>query len=267
MAIRSQRQTFDRMISERRMSGPEKTYDDMDLEQLKKRLEVMYQYRNDDIRDVDAGNGVDHTTGQVQNVCHQHYYKSFKDYQTTMGVDYSLSLGDINDAIDALSYCTCNGRSIQACNCVSRSTGNTCDCNLRAPYQCNCYHRHGGKYDPECRVHCLKVTSVGCACVSRNAEVSCDCHGRCSCNIVNEYTMEPAPASCTCVSRSYGDPCRCHARTAPPAKPNYEGDASACPSKWNKKTDVCDCVNRTSQTLCEYHEKSYAYSTVLQKPF
>lgn len=261
MALRSLRQTYDRMVNEKLVSGTPNN-DWKDLSTLKARIDTMYRYRNDAIRDNDTvSRPADNTPGKVQNVCRQHNYTSFKQFQQKTGVDYSMSIGDLNDALDAMAFCTCNSRMIQECNCVSRTVGNYCTCHQRASNYCDCFYRSGGKYDPACACHVRSGAGCAhenCSCRSRSTLHDCDCHGRCSCNVVNEYEMRTAKdvlgsSACRCVSRQYGDYCQCHARTVAAQPMNYTGDASTCPSHWDIQQDYCQCVNRTSSVACEYH--------------
>jgi len=258
MALRSLKNTYSRMVDDIRQSGPANN-DWKDLATLKDRLDKMYKYRNNEIIDSDPRNSNDDTPGQIHNVCTQHYYKSFKDFQQKMGVDYSLSIGDIDNALDSMPYCTCNGRSMQACKCVARDAGDHCSCNVRAPIGCACVYRNGGKYGSPCAINSY---NFGCSCVSRAATRDCDCNGRCSCNVVNEYTMktyrqklndEGITETCRCVSRQLGDVCLCHARTVA-AQPPTHRHTMGCNTKYNVPQKYCDCVQRTSSISCEYHE-------------
>lgn len=290
MALRSLKQTYERMVNELRMSGSSNSYSD--LNSLKKKIDTMYAYRSNKIQDPDPSNFPDNTPGRIQNICHQHFYNTFDDFQEKTGVSYSLSIGDLNNAMDKMAYCTCNSRSADGCNCVSRQLGNTCDCNVRNPIECNCVYRHGGKYDPIC---ICNARYAGCACVSRTSQIDCDCHGRCACNVVNEYTMQDPKTvgDCSCVSRTYGNVCECHNRTVAPYA-NCECQARTLPGPctcdqrtpvsqsgcvWNFQsrcdcqhrsaaateacacnyrtganvTDYCACVSRTSNASCAYH--------------
>lgn len=279
MSIRSLKQTIDRMNNELRCAGTLNNYND--LNDLKNKIDIMYDYRNDNIRDADTGTD-DDTVNEIANLCSQHFYKSYLEYLNKNSLTKeTLSIGDINNALDNMSYCSCNSRQIQNCGCVSRITGNYCNCNVRNPYICSCVSRTAGKYDPLC--YC-NTRDSGCDCVSRMTTNNCDCNGRCSCNSVNEYSMTPIDEmdqECTCVSRQYGDFCQCNIRTITQVQ-NCECQArtannpsSTAPSGWdgycgshmlptsynkcscNSRTsstdseDYCLCFSRTSSLMCE----------------
>ena len=281
MAIRSLKETYRRMVEEKKMSG-QAADNFSDLRSLENRLAVMYRYRNNELQDSDS-NTEDDSPGRIENICSEHYYSSFSDYQNKHGLKYSLSIGDLNDAMDGMSYCTCNGRQIEGCNCVARYYGDVCNCDVRNPIECTCRARDGGKYDPEC--YCNTRYS-GCSCVSRTQSVDCDCHGRCSCNIVNEFTMSVPAAECSCVAREAGDECLCHVRTTAVVTPCdcQARSAVSCPNDGNQwasgycgrhaapthknaclcnsrnaqdEFSYCSCVSRTASVQCGYHVKDY----------
>lgn len=280
MALRSLKQTYERMVNELQSSGSSASYNDLKV--LKEKIDTMYRYRNDEIQDVDPRNNGDDTPGVIANVCHQHFFRSFDEFQKRTGVSYSLSIGDLNNAMDQMAFCTCNSRSIQGCDCVLRQLGNTCNCNARNPIDCGCVYRYGGKYSPSCVCH---TRYAGCDCVTRTSSQDCDCHGRCSCNVVKEYTMTDPKTitNCTCVSRQFGDACQCHTRSVAQTTPcECQSRAVECngvsnaPHGWDKycgehekpttrgacqcnartspqENDYCVCVERTSTVMCEYH--------------
>lgn len=242
MAILDQQTIYKKQTEERLVGGHSDDANDKyeDLDSLKRKLDVMYQYRNNEIKDADNTGTIDKSPGVIENVCNMHAYKSFTEYQQAIGVDYSLSLGDLNDALNAMSYCTCNSRSLGGCNCVTRTAGNSCSCNLRSPYTCMCVYRNGNKYVQGCN---CDVRDSGCSCVSRTSSAGCSCNSRCSCNVVNEYEKAVPPKECTCVSRNYDTGCQCDARTVtydkaknPPSGPCNIVDASS----------GCLCVARDS---------------------
>lgn len=185
---------------------------DKDLASLKQKIDVMYKYRNNEIQDEDLMKHTyaDDTPNVINNKCYSHLYNSFDEYQKTIGTSYSLSIGDLDDALNAMSYCTCNARSIEGCYCVTRTGGDSCQCYLRSPYTCACVVRSGNKYVSSCNCN---VQDVGCNCVSRVTNSSCECNTRCSCNVVNEYDINEPPTECTCVSREFDSGCKCNART------------------------------------------------------
>lgn len=257
MAIRSLRQTYERMLNEKHQSGAASPDDVAHLEALKSRIDKMYDYRNNTIQDADPNNREDSSRGVVNNICYQHYYKSFDEFQKDMGTSYSLSVGDLNDALDQMAYCTCNARQIQHCDCVARDLGNICNCNTRRTDICDCRWRDGGKYNPACACQARKLA---CECQSRSQGVSCSCHGRCSCHSVNEYSMIDSKEhnACNCVSREYGDYCQCHSRESSfdPVEPcqcqaRTESVVATCAcmarrAPWPHKGG-CECQNRTGQ--------------------
>ncbi len=94
----------------------------------------------------------------------------------------SLSLRDIHKVVSNLSKCSCNARKTEGCFCQNRQFNN-CECNLHND-QLKCNTREGSY---------------------------CDCNGRCSCNMVSEYSV------CSCVTRgTIGQPfkqrCTCNVR-------------------------------------------------------
>lgn len=189
-----------------KQSAPGPQTQPYDLESALQKLDTMYKYRNDEIRDNDKDGK------EIRNLCEAHIYTDFEDYQKKKNRYLSVSLGDINDAIDDIAYCTCNARQKPGCDCVARTSGNRCSCNVRYIYDCTCVSRNGNKYTPYCTCN---SRVGGCSCVSRTPSVSCTCNARCSCNIVNEYTeKEPVSEECTCVARTYSsDHCECNGRT------------------------------------------------------
>ena len=213
------------------------------LQALNSSLKELLKYRNGANSAPASGqDGKDDTNGIVQNICNAHFYTSFAAYLTEIGQPTStMSLGNMNDMLDALTNCTCNGRQIRNCSCVSRELGNSCACNTRTAPQCTCEARNGSKYGSAC--DCLSRL-VMCQCVSRSSEsVSCSCDGRCSCNVVNEFSMDPAKpiGYCQCVSRDSAgapDTCQCHTRTVP----TYQ----IGPNSKMQGTYTCDCQTRGS---------------------
>ena len=261
MAIRSLRQTYERMINEKYQSGAANPDEVAQLENLKNRIDKMYAYRNNTLQDADPNNREDLSRGVVNNICYQHYYKSFDEFQKDMGTSYSLSIGDLNDALDQMAFCTCNARQIQHCDCVARDMGNTCDCNARRVDICDCLWRDGGKYNPSCACN---ARHLSCECQARSQGISCSCHGRCSCHSVNEYSMiDPKEhRTCDCVSREYGDQCQCHSRESTFAPV----EACQCQARTEFSVPTCACRVRHSSWLhggglrCECRDRTAQYT-------
>lgn len=279
-------------MNDRLMSGSENSYNQ--LTNLREKLQVLYDYRNDIRRDIDTGTD-DNTPKAIQNICTQHYYSSFEKYLESQNLPItSLSIGDIHNAVQQISYCSCNSRNIDNCKNVVTTTINgtqiLCQCNLRNPVTCTCQSRTGGKYDPLCN---CDTRYAGCSCVERSALAVCECNGRCSCNAVNEYTMTPPPdkndegVKCLCESRDYDNGCQCFVRTITPISPcDCQARTATCngvgnaPNGWDKycgshtrpttqgqctcnyrdtttAVDYCDCYNRTAAELCQCNLRSY----------
>ena len=242
MALLDQFSIYDKEVNTKLVGGhsddSNNRYESLSV--LKDKIDIMYKYRNNQIKDIDNTETKDNSPGIIENICNAHSFKSFDDYQKANGIYYSLSLGDLNDALDNMSYCTCNSRSVEGCDCVVRTSGKTCQCNLRSPYECMCVIRTGNKYVQVCNCN---IRDNSCSCVNRTTSAGCSCNSRCSCNVVNEYDKMPPPTSCTCVTRYYDSGCQCDARTVSydkavnvPSGPCYIVDASS----------GCSCVARQS---------------------
>ena len=249
-------------MNERNCAGAESAHDQ--LTDLLNKINIMYQYRNDQRRD----------SGVVRNACYQHWYGSYGDYLHAKGLSQNpltLSIGNLDQATSNIAYCSCNARQIGGCSCVSViNQGARCSCNVRNPYTCECHSRTGGKYDPVCYCDTRNAAEGGslCNCVSRSGSLYCDCNARCTCNSVSEFTMTPEAAirasnGCTCESRQYADrcenhysysaaPCQCQNRAI-----NCNGVSNA-PNGWD---GYCGWHKRpTTRGICQCNERSSSYN-------
>ena len=252
------------------------------LTNLTDKMNIMFQYRNDDLRDADPEKNNDNTPNEIENKCIEHYHENYTEYLKSKGLEGDeLSVGDVNNTLIETSHCSCNAREQGGCYCVSRTLGNYCNCNVRNPIQCSCVARSGGKYDPVC---VCNVRYTGCDCVSRVTSSGCQCHTRCSCNAVNEYTMTPVAEmdkTCLCQNRMFDHGCQCYTRTISAVEPcecQYRGSSctanETAPGDWadfctehqnpsasgactcNSRSaisdrDYCVCYSRTGAIMCQ----------------
>lgn len=181
--------------------------------------------------------------------CTGHNYASYAAFQQTIGYHGDEeSTGDYNRALDNMTYCTCESRFANACDCQQRTDHNWCQCDARNVYTCDCQSRSGGKYGPPpCNCN-GRIASI-CGCRQRDVTVDCTCDGRCSCNAVKEFSMVPPNDACTC-NGVFQTGCACQNRAA-----------TMC------VTHSCACHNRSSVLVngpCTCNARRYRYSYAYQ---
>ena len=188
MSVLDLKTELNRMIEEREgvsdNTSEYKIYKDLDS--LKTSLQEMIEIRSGNMR----LNRRSCETHQA-TICTGHNYHSYRDILRD-----SLSIGDIDKAIDLLTYCTCNARQAPSCLCQQNQKKDHCMCHTRSTLFCSCQNRDGGKYGPRC--DCNSRTTVPCNCHGRTATLNCTCDGRCACNVQKEFSPIPMDRNCAC---------------------------------------------------------------------
>lgn len=283
---------LNRMVQERRGAS-----DDMllvgsykDLNTLKNDLQDMIKIRSGNIK-------LNRRTCQthVGTICTEHLYTSYSDITDKTTIQDALSVGDIDLALNKLSYCTCDARQASVgCICHSNTLKDYCTCHARTTNPCDCRNRNAGKYNHYRDCTCNNRTVESCSCEGRSATNSCTCEGRCSCNAQKYFSMIPPDNSCTCDSRietgcscdtvtiarectynyctcvSRSSTCSCDVKTwvtaVCAARANWDYCDNHCSSVycshksgWGKYTETCTCKSRTGQCTCNLNMECYGH--------
>lgn len=260
MSVLDLKTELNRMIEEREgVSDNTSEYKiHKDLDSLKTSLQEMIEVRSGNMK----LNRKSCETHQA-TICTGHNYHSYKDILRD-----SLSIGDIDKAIDLLTYCTCNARQTPGCFCQQNEKKDRCMCHARSMDRCFCQSRDGGKYGPHC--DCNSRTTILCNCHGRTASLSCTCDGRCSCNVQKEFspiprdkncacntkvvegctcniftTKECTYQECSCVARKTVErivtPCSCNGNTKYYRWEGCQGYVGTCPRNFHHMTEVSQC--------------------------
>ncbi len=235
MGVLDLKHQLNRMLSERKGVSDRTVPNSSsykDLATLKQNLIDMLSIRNGTLSLTRSS-----CPSHVGTTCSQHSYPNYTSITNATSLPNALSIGDIDKALNKLTYCTCNSRMIGACECQSNiyyggSATNACSCNQRTIVECTCRNRDGGKYAHgfyngyDCT--CLMRTTAVCDCEARSASRNCTCDARCSCNVVKEFSYTLPNNSCSCNTQVIAG-CSCNTEAK-----------SICSAHW------CDCQFRTS---------------------
>ena len=157
-------------------------------------------------------------------ICPEHTPRSHKDL-----LGDSLSIGDIDRALNLLTYCTCNSRQAPGCVCQTNKKKDYCLCMTRNTLYCYCQSRNGGKYGHPCACHTRET--VICSCQGRTSSLNCTCDGRCSCNVQKVFSQTPKDKNCECNTKIV-EGCTCNTYTTKEC--TYQ---------------ECSCVSRTATLM------------------
>lgn len=199
MAVIDLRQTLDRLISERRGVSDDTAISPKygSLQQLRQQLDEALRVRSGEMPLTERT-----CSNHVATTCEEHIYPSYTEHQKSIGLHGDeMSLGDLNIALGDMTYCTCNGRHAAGCTCRENAAHDYCICNSRTVYSCDCQGRTGGKYGPP-SCSCEGRTGAMCNCRARTASFDCTCEGRCSCDVVKEFSYERPNDDCICNTRA-----------------------------------------------------------------
>ena len=186
---------LDRMINERR-GVSDRTNSHSDLGIMRQNLSDMLAIRSGN-KSLTSKTCPSHQ----RTVCTKHLYPSYESITGSATASNALSLGDIDKALDKITYCTCNSRMIGGCDCRTKDAGSRCSCHSRVVEPCVCRARDGGKYHHENDCSCRGRSPALCSCQARNSAIDCTCDARCSCNVVKEFSYTKYNPKCVCNTR------------------------------------------------------------------
>lgn len=221
-----------------------------DLDSLKTSLQEMIEVRSGNMK-LNRRSCENHQA----TICTGHNYHSYKDILRD-----SLSIGDVDKAIDLLTYCTCNARQAPGCSCQLNQKKDQCMCHTRSAEYCNCQSRDGGKYDPTCV--CNSRTTNPCNCHGRTASLNCTCDGRCSCNVQKEFSPIPRNRDCECNTKVV-EGCSCN--TVMSRECVYHECSCVMRSSTVKVQKMCICENKAG--VCSNNYMDIAGTTQCDKVY